>query len=141
MIFQSVGIYWPELGECKCGDFYIELLAFEEQGDFVIRVMKVTNSQKVKWILLTSNLFYLLLFRSLFLFILFFIFSVFFILFAFLWCLFVITLFLISNFKLFAGEFLIILNRFKCIVCLAGKRWALEGDSASIQWVDIRNET
>ncbi|GFS46749.1 receptor-type tyrosine-protein phosphatase T [Trichonephila inaurata madagascariensis] len=39
----NVGIYWPELGECSYGNFEVQLITFEEQGDFTIRIMRLSH--------------------------------------------------------------------------------------------------
>ncbi|GIZ00277.1 receptor-type tyrosine-protein phosphatase mu [Caerostris extrusa] len=55
----NVGIYWPELGECSFGDFEVQLITFEKQGDFTIRIMrlshKLRNEEPMKIIQLQYN--------------------------------------------------------------------------------------
>ncbi|XP_035232922.1 receptor-type tyrosine-protein phosphatase alpha-like [Stegodyphus dumicola] len=40
----NVGIYWPELGGCSYGEFEVDVITYEEHEDFIIRIMRLTNS-------------------------------------------------------------------------------------------------
>ncbi|KAF8766774.1 Receptor-type tyrosine-protein phosphatase mu like protein [Argiope bruennichi] len=42
----NVGIYWPELGECSFGDIEVQLVTFEEQGPFTVRIMRLSHKYK-----------------------------------------------------------------------------------------------
>ncbi|KFM62890.1 Receptor-type tyrosine-protein phosphatase mu, partial [Stegodyphus mimosarum] len=40
----NVGIYWPELGGCSYGEFEVDVVTYEEHEDFIMRIMRLTNS-------------------------------------------------------------------------------------------------